>query len=69
MALSTKALNLLADSLAPKVAEVILNSDEFIEFMHTVVPPIIDTECGEMDEDLHFDLSLAVMERIVLRAL
>ena len=68
MTLSNKAINLLADTLAPKVAEVLLSSDAFIEFIHSEIPAIVDTEVGEMDDDLLFDLSLAVMERITLRA-
>ena len=67
--LSTKTLNLLADTLAPKVAEVLCSSEEFLEFMHKQVPGVIDTEVGEMDDDLLFDLSLMVMERIVLRSI
>jgi hypothetical protein len=66
MALSTKALNLLADSLAPKIAEELYSSEAFMEFMHNQVPAIIDSEIGEMDDDLMFDLSLLVMERIIL---
>ena len=37
-----------------------------MEFMHNQVPAIIDSEIGEMDDDLMFDLSLLVMERIIL---
>jgi hypothetical protein len=69
MALSTKALNLLADSLAPKVAEELYSSEAFMEFMHRQVPSIIDSEIGEMDDDLMFDLALMCMERIILKAI
>jgi hypothetical protein len=69
MTLSTKTLNLLADTLAPKIAEQVMLSDEFVELMHTIVPAMIDTEVGEMEEDLHFDLSLMVMERLAVRAM
>jgi hypothetical protein len=68
MALSTKALNLLANGLAPKIAEELYSSEAFMEFMHNQVPAIIDSEIGEMDDDLMFDLSLLVMERIILKA-
>ncbi len=69
MALSTKALNLLADSLAPKIAEELYSSEAFMEFMHRQVPAIIDAELGECDDDMMFDLSLLVMERIILKAI
>ena len=66
--LSTKALSLLANTLAPKIAEQIMQSEEFTEFMHTLVPTLIDKEMGEMDDDLYFEISLAVMERLSLVA-
>jgi hypothetical protein len=68
MALSTKALNLLADSLAPKIAEELYSSEAFVGFMHNQVPAIIDAELGECDDDMMFDLSLLVMELIILKA-
>jgi hypothetical protein len=68
MALSTKALNLLADSLAPKIAEELYSSEAFVGFMHNQVPAIIDAELGECEDDMMFDLSLLVMERIILKA-
>jgi hypothetical protein len=69
MALSTKALNLLAYSLAPKIAEELYSSEAFMNFMHTAVPPIIDAELGECDDDMLFDLALMCMERIILKAI
>jgi hypothetical protein len=67
MSLSTKTLNLLANSLAPTVAEKIMQSEEFIEFLHTMIPPLIESELGEVEDDLHFDLSLMVMEKMYLK--
>jgi hypothetical protein len=69
MALSTKALNLLADSLAPKIAEELCSSEAFVGFMHNQVPAIIDAELGECDDDMLFDLALMCMERIILKAI
>ena len=68
MAISTKATKILADTLAPKIAEQISQSEGFIEFLHTVIPDLVDAEIGECDEDLHFDLSMMVMERLSLAA-
>jgi hypothetical protein len=64
--LSNKAITLLADTLAPKVIERIYQSEEFIEFLHTMVPAAIDAEAGEMDDDLFFDLALAIMDKVRL---
>ena len=67
--LNHKTLTLLANTLAPKVAEKILLSEEFIECLMEMIPGIVDKELGEMDEDLHFDLSMMVMDRLTLKAL
>jgi hypothetical protein len=32
------------------------------------VPSIVDAELGEMDQDLYFDVSLAVMEHLTIKA-
>jgi hypothetical protein len=69
MALSNKTLQLLAKSLAPTIAEKIMQSDEFVEFLHNVLPDLVDAELGECEEDLHFDLSMLVMDRIILTAI
>jgi len=66
--LSTKALTLLANTLAPKIAEQIMQSDEFVEFLHEHIPALVDAELGECDCDLHFDLSMMCMERLSLQA-
>ena len=66
--LSTKALSLLANTLAPKIAEQIMQSEEFVEFLHTMIPALVDAEVGECDDDLAFDLSLMCMERLSLVA-
>jgi hypothetical protein len=69
MALSNKTLQLLAKTLAPTIAEKIMQSEEFAEFLHNVLPDLVDAELGEADEDLHFDLSMLVMDRIILTAI
>jgi hypothetical protein len=66
MSLSTKTLQLLAKTLAPTVAEKIMQSEEFVELLHTMIPALIDAELGEVDCDLHFDLSMLVMEKMYL---
>jgi hypothetical protein len=69
MTLSQKTCTLLANTLAPKIAEQIMQSESFIEYLHEVIPALVDTEVGEMDCDLHFDLSMMVMERLSLVAI
>lgn len=68
MTLSQKTTTLLANTLAPKIAEQIMQSESFIEYLHGVIPALVDSEVGEMDEDLLFDLSMLTMERLALVA-
>jgi hypothetical protein len=67
--LSTKALSLLANTLAPRIAESIMQSDEFVEFLHTMIPPLIDAELGDCNEEMAFELALCVMEKMRLTAI
>ena len=46
-----------------------MQSEEFADFLHNVLPDLVDAELGEADEDLHFDLSMLVMDRIILTAI
>lgn len=66
--LSTKGLNLLADALAPNIAKQIMSSEAFVEVLMELIPGLVDAELGECDEDLHYELSMLVMERITLGA-
>jgi len=66
MTLSQKTTTLLANTLAPKIAEQIMQSESFIEYLHEVIPAFVDAEVGEMDCDLHFDLSMMIMEKMRL---
>lgn len=64
--LSSKAYNMLAKTLAPKVIDELFSSDKFITFLHEEVPAVIEAELGEMDEETLFELSLCVMDKIIL---
>jgi hypothetical protein len=64
--LSDKAVKILADKVAPEVIEELAMSDAFIEFLHENIPALIDKKLGEMDEDLYFDISMCVMDKVRL---
>ena len=66
--LSTKGINILADTLAQGVVDDIYASEQFIDMMHSIVPDLITARLGDCDDDLLFDLSLAVMDRVTLKA-
>lgn len=65
--LSDKAYNLLANTLAPRIANALQCSDAFVNLMHEEVPGLITSELGDMDEETLFELSLCVMDRIYLK--
>lgn len=69
MTLSTKATNKLADTLAEKVKDRIYQSEVFIDMMHDMVPNIIQSIMGEVDDDVLFEVSMSVMDRIFLTTL
>ena len=66
--LSDKAYDLLAKSLAPRVANAIQCSDKYIELMLDLVPDLVTTELGEMDDEVLFELSLCVLDQMYLKA-
>ena len=65
--LSNKAYNLLAKSLVPKVANAIQCSDKYIELMLDLVPDLVTTELGEMDDEVLFELSLCVIDKMYIK--
>ena len=66
--LSNKTYNLLAKSLAPKIANAIQCSDKYIELMLDLVPDLVTTELGEMDDEIFYELCMCVVDRIYVKA-
>jgi hypothetical protein len=65
--LSNKAYKMLADVLAPRIANELQCSERFVEFMHEMIPVLIEQELGECDDEILFELSLAVMDKFYLK--
>lgn len=65
--LSNKAYKMLADVLAPRIANELQCSEQFVQFMHEMIPSLIEKELGEMDEDALFELSMCVMDKFYLK--
>ena len=59
MALSDTTISKLADALVPEVIDYI--------FDHEIVPDAVTSKIGGMDEDLAFEISMIIMDRIVLK--
>jgi hypothetical protein len=68
MALSNSTVSKLADALAPEVIDHIYMSDRWVEFMHEVVPDAVKEKLGDLDDDLMFDLSMMIMDKICLKS-
>ena len=66
--LSTKSLNLLADRIAPMVADFIENDPRFVDMMHETVTDGVADALDETDEEMLFEISMMVFERLALVA-
>jgi hypothetical protein len=66
--LSTKSLNLLADKIAPLVADFVQNDDRFFELMCDVIAEGVANVLEETDEMIIAEISMMVSERLTLVA-
>lgn len=66
MALSVQTISKLADALKPEVIDYIYEDARWTTFLHEVVPDAIQAKLGPVDDEVLFDLSMCVMDRIVL---
>ena len=64
MSLSTKTINELAKALVPEVIDYIHSDERYVEFLQTIIPESIQNKLGDIDEDLHYELSLCIIDRI-----
>ena len=67
MALSNQTISKLADSLKPEVIDFIYEDERWTMFLHEIVPDAIQTKLGPVDDEVLFDLSMCVMDRIILK--
>jgi hypothetical protein len=65
--LSNKALNRMAEALAPEVAEYIFADERWVEFMMEVVPDAVRDKLGELDVEMMVELSQCIMDKIYLK--
>ena len=66
--LSNKATNILATAIAQKAADAIFEDERWVDLLQEIIPDVVTKELGEVDDDLLFDLSLTVMDKLVLKA-
>ena len=62
--LSTKSTQEIASALVDDVIKYIEEDSRYVDFMQEVIPDAIQSYLGSVDEDLKFELSLCIMDRI-----
>jgi hypothetical protein len=67
MALSNQTVLKLADALVPEVIDYIYEDDRWVEFLHEIIPDAVTTKIGGLDEELLLELSMVIMDRIVMK--
>ena len=67
MALSNQTISNLASALVPEVIDYIYEDQRWCEFMHEVVPDALQDKLGKIDEELKFELSMCIMDRICFK--
>ena len=67
MQLSTQSVSKIADALKPAVIEYIYADEGFTEYMQTAVTEGIRATMGDMDQDLLFEISMLIFDRVELK--
>jgi len=67
MTLSSKAIQSLAEVLAPEVIDYIHEDERYVEFMMEIIPDAIQDKLGPISEELMNELPMCVMDRIAFR--
>ena len=67
MTLSSKAIQSLAEVLAPEVIDYIHEDERYVEFMMEIIPDAIQDKLGPISHELMNELPMCVMDRIAFR--
>jgi hypothetical protein len=67
MSLSAKTVKNLAIALTPEVIAYIYEDQRWCDLLHEIIPDAVQDKLGNVDEDLKFELSLCIMDKIILR--
>jgi hypothetical protein len=67
MPLSISTVQNLSTALAPEVADYIFQDERWVDFMQEIIPDAVKEKLGQIDDDVLFELSLCIMDRISLR--
>ena len=67
MALSNSTINKLASALTSEVIDYIYADERWVEFLMEVVPDAVIENIGSIDDDLMYELSICIMDKIYLK--
>lgn len=67
MSLSNATISKIADAIQSEVIEYIYSSPEYADFMHNATVNAVTHHMGEMDEEILFELSMLMFDRIELK--
>ena len=68
MSLSSSTIQNLSTALTPEVIDYIFQDERWVDFMHEIIPDAIENKIGGIDEDLKFELSICIMDKICLKS-
>lgn len=64
MTLSNKTFQKLAEALTPEVIDYINKDERYVLFMQEIIPDALEDKLGQIDDDLKFELSMCIMDRM-----
>lgn len=68
MGLSNQTYQNLANALKDEVVDFIFESDAYFDFMRETIPEAIQAKLGPVDDEVLFELSMCLMDKIYLKA-
>jgi hypothetical protein len=67
MALSNNSINRIAAALVEEVAEELVETGAWLDFLHTNIGGIITDKLGEVDDEVLGELIMCVADRIGMK--
>lgn len=68
MTLSTKSMRKIADALAVDIAADLINSDTWLDFLHTEVGGLIVDKLGQIDDEVLAELIMMISENLYVES-
>jgi hypothetical protein len=65
--LSNQSIRQLSQSIKSDVIEHLYESDEYTEFLQTILPEIVSDLLGDIDEELKHEIAFNLFDSIVLK--